>query len=215
MKMELKNIRSKIIIVIILLLSLVTIASCKKNDKKEKPHIENNNIFPSEFVNITKNKKVYLTSFGQSKEVEDLGLFLYKSQKIDYVQDNKLEIEDVEENAIVFAVVGCSIKGLEAQNTTKAKEIERCKKFVTAKTEGKITLITWHLGGMSRRGTTSDEIISVALAGSNFSIYVVSGNEDGYLSTILSENGISYYSITNITQLEKPINYLFGFSSEE
>lgn len=215
MKMELKNIRSRIFTIAILLLSVIAIASCKNNDKNDKPNIENNDIFPSEFVNITKNKKVYLTSFGQSKEVEDLGLFLYKSKKIDYVQDNKLEIDDVEDDAIVFAVVGCSIKGLEAQNTTKAKEIERCKKFVAAKTEGKITLITWHLGGMSRRGTTSDEIISVALAGSNFSIYVVTGNEDGYLSTTLSENGISYYSIKNITQLEKPINYLFGFNSEE
>lgn len=216
LRMELVNIKkNKIINILILIIFIMLLYSCGEigNDNKEKPII--NNEFPSELMGIANNKKVYLTSFGQSKEVEDLNLFLFKNKKIEYYQNNNLQITDVEEDAVVFAVVGCSIKGLEAQNTTLNEEIIRCSSFVEANKNGNITLITWHLGGMARRGTTSDEIIKVALSGSTLTIFVTSGNEDNYLSDILDENNIPSYEITSITLLNNPINYLYSINMEE
>ncbi len=194
---------------------MMLLHSCGKegNDNKNYPVI--NNEFPSELIGIAKDKKIYLTSFGQSKEVEDLNLFLFKNKNIEYYQNNNLQITDVESGTIVFAVVGCSIKGLEAQNTTLNEEMLRCRSFVNANKEGKITLVTWHLGGMARRGTTSDEIIKVALSGSSLTIYVASGNEDNYLSNILNENNIPSYEIMSITLLNNPINYLYSINMEE
>lgn len=213
--MELINIkRTKKIFVLII--SLLFLFSCNNN----KPNNKNNqNVyntdFPSEFVGITNSKKIYLTSFGQSKDIEDLGLFLFKNKSIEYYQDNDLNVNNVEDGSIVFAVVGCSIKGLEAQNTTISEEIKRCNSFAEANRIGKITLITWHIGGMARRGTTSDEIIKLALEGSSLVIYVISGNTDNYLTEIVTEKNIPSYAITSITLLNKPIEYLNSFSLEE
>lgn len=206
---------TKLILFICLFFFSLILTSCDDHPQKQPNVNDQNTIFPGEFKGIAKNQKIYLTSFGQAKEVEDLNLFLFKTSEIDYIQDNKLDINDVTEGSIVFAVVGCSIKGLEAQNTTKDAEIIRCNDFIEANKSGKITLITWHLGGMARRGSTSDEIIKVALSGSAMTIYVESGNEDNYLTNVLTEFMIPAYAISNITLLDRPINYLFNLSMEE
>ncbi len=211
--MALRNIKLQInrIFLISLSFNLFLLASCTKTKEQlvnKEPIYET--IFPIEFLGIATGKKIYLTSFGQSKEIEDLNLFLFSLLSVEYLQDNQLEISNVEEGSIVLAVVGCSIKGLEVQNTNIKKEIARCKTFVDAQKNGKITLVTWHLGGMARRGSTSDEIIGIALAGSALAIFVASGNEDAYLTTILKNYQVPFFIVASITKINIPIQYLFN-----
>lgn len=217
MKKELKNIKNnyKIFMFFSIITITILLFSCTKiNDPVVHSPIKSGE-FPSEYKGLIKNKKVYITSFGQAIEIDDFLVFVDQLDAFEYKCDYKLKASSLEEGSVVLAVVGCSIKGMELTGTSIQSEIERTKDFTELKKDGKIDLITWHIGGMARRGTTSDNIISVALSGSTMGIFVETGNSDNYLTDILTRSNVPYYSIATIVNLDKPLKYLFDESVEE
>ena len=76
-KMELNNTKNKLRIIIVLLVLVLSIflIACKKDvdgDKdKDKEITYDDTVFPEEMKASLKGKKVYVTSIGQSKDIEE------------------------------------------------------------------------------------------------------------------------------------------------
>jgi len=126
------------------------------------------------------------------------------------VYDTELKASEVESSSIVFLIVGCSIKAMSDAGITINSELARAEEFVSLKERGKITLISWHLGGMSRRGTTSDRLIELVFAASDINIFVKSGNSDGLLAKISMENEVAMYQIATISAVTEPLMFLLA-----
>lgn len=209
---EVRYLYKKANMVFIIIILIIGLSGCNKNS--EIPS-DDELVFaiPEEFQGIMQNKKVYITSIGQSIDIENFMInivHLAEEEKYDftYIYDTELEASEVESSAIVFLIVGCSIKAMSDAGITIHSELTRAEEFVALRESGKITLISWHLGGMSRRGTTSDGLIEIAFAASDINIFVKSGNSDGFLAKISLDHDVSMYQIATISSVTEPLMLL-------
>lgn len=213
--MELKNIRrnNRLWIILLLTFILFTSVSCTENGEKEQPVYKNIDytIFPEDMKGLIKDKDIYITSIGQSSDMNDFKeVVLDNLNLFEYTIDSFLQASEVKESSVVIVFVGCSIKALAASETTIDAELERANEYVQASKNGKITLICCHTGGESRRGATSDQFITVMFKNSQMNIFTADSDNDELLTNLSRENNIAGYEITNSLELEKAMKYLYG-----
>lgn len=185
-------------IIITLLFSIVFVfSSCKK-----QPTIQpiDTSVFPNTFLSVFDQKAIYVTSFGQSIDIEDISRQL-DSLDVTYHRDNYLKIDDVAKDSVVVLVIGCSIKGLQEAGTTVEAESERALNIVNQKEAKNLTLIAYHIGGVERRGKTSDGLIHTIMSETDFNIVYKPGDYDGFISKLSSKNQIPMYSYDFPSQL--------------
>ena len=189
------------------------LVSCKNDEKEPEHHTTYESNIPSSFEGILKKKKLYITSIGQSF---DMGNFMYyleylkEEYNFEYVDDSLLSASEVEDDAIVFIFVGCSIKALQESGISLDSERARASDFIKKRNEGKITIVSWHTGGNARRGATSDELITDVLSGSDLFIYAKGGNEDYFLSDTAINNNVPLYEIDSSSQVRTPLITMLG-----
>lgn len=204
----------KVNLILILIVLLIGLLGCTKNS--EIPN-EEDLVFeiPEQYQGIMQDRKIYITSIGQSIDIENFMIHIAhlaaeEKYSFTYVYDTELVASEVEPSSIVFLIVGCSIKAMSDAGITVNSELARAEEFVALKEQEKITLISWHLGGMSRRGTTSDGLIEIAFAASHINIFVKSGNSDGFLTKTSMDHEIAMYQIATISSVTEPLMLLLG-----
>ena len=155
------------------------------------------------------NKKVYLTSIGQSSDLEDTEeLVLNNLDNFVYEKDLFLKANDLEKDSVVLIFVGCSIKAMASAMTTIDKELDRAKEFVERANKKEISIICFHIGGEKRRGITSDRFIDALFSKSVFNVFLDKSDYDSYLSNLSINNDILGYIITSDLSLEKVFKQL-------
>ena len=205
--------RLKYLIIVLIALFLISFTGCKRNEEKPNNHLSYESNIPSSFEGILKKKKLYITSIGQSF---DMGNFMYyleylkEEYSFEYIDDSLLDAKDVEDDAIVFIFVGCSIKAMQESGLTIESEKARAKDFIDKRNEGKITIVSWHTGGNARRGQTSDGLISEVVKESDLFIFVKEGNDDYFLSDTAVKNNVPLYEIDSASQVRTPLIVLLG-----
>lgn len=185
---------------------MIVLISCK-----EKPIIDDttHSVFPNAFLSIMSQQEIYVTSFGQSIDIEDFSKEL-DFLDVPYTRDNYLTANDIEANAVVVMVVGSSIKGLQSAGITNDMEIKRAQEIFNIKQSHNLTILAFHLGGVARRGSTSDGIIFEIMSKTDFNIAYLQGNYDRYLSNISKEANIPFYTYEYQTQLLPTLKKLVG-----
>lgn len=153
---------------------------------------EPNTQFPPEYVGLINQKRVYLTSIGQAVEIIKLLRNMDSVGGINYVDSSLLKAEEVEQGAVVFVVVGCSIKSLAESGLTKESEMLRARDFVQQAAAGKFTLVCWHVGGVARRGATSDTFIEYLFGNCHLALFNKEGNSDLKLSDWAIASSVPY-----------------------
>ena len=165
-----KKILLTLLAVVMVLALALTVVACNPTEE-EKPDDKNNlpidqAISEANLKDIAKGKKLYLTSIGQSdidvarNLLSAVGLKETTQEEAgNFETKDLLTASEVEEGAVVFVVVGASTKGLGGAGTDINKETTRANEFATAASEGKLTIISLHLGKQARRGDLSDGII--------------------------------------------------------
>ena len=143
-------------------------------------------------TNMLGSGKLYVTTFGQADKaylkqmIDDV---TNEGKDLEYTYDEQLKASDVEAGSLVIAVVGYTSKGI-AKEITQTGEVQRAQAFATK--EG-INLVIVQLSGKTRRGDSSDPIISAATAGSKLTLIFDNGNKtekatgadfDGKYSTV-------------------------------
>ena len=198
------------------LLLLGALASCgetpaqSEEPKTEQPSEVVNGELEASLVGICQNKTVYLTTAGQS-DTNIVGNVLNKAGATGkYTLETMLNANDVAEGSVVLLTLGSSSKGLGAAGVDEAFEKDRAAAFAQAAAEGKFTLILFHVGGTARRGTSSDPIIEAAFPGAAACFLVSAGNEDGFFTTLSTENNVSLYEVAKAAELSDYTKQLFG-----
>lgn len=155
-----------------------------------------NTVFPQAFNGYLKDRKVYVTSVGQSVEMMQL-MRNMDAVGVSYAEDSLLAPETPEKGSVVFLVVGCSIKSLIENGLTKESEMERAEEFVLRGRAGKYDIVCWHVGGAARRGETSDSFIQLLFANCSLALFKAEGNTDLKLSDWAMSGGVPYCQIEN------------------
>lgn len=221
-----KKILLTLLAVVMVLALTLTVVACNPTEE-EKPDDKNNlpidqAISETSLKDIAKGKKLYLTSIGQSdidvarNLLAAVGLVETTQEEAgDFETKDLLTASEVEKGAVVFVVVGASTKGLGGAGTDINKETIRANEFATAASEGKLTIISLHLGKQARRGDLSDGIIEIVEKAS--AVMLISddgegtgGNYDGLMGNIAKENSIPAYCYSKATGMVAPLKYLLG-----
>ena len=221
-----KKILLTLLAVVMVLALTLTVVACNPTEE-EKPDDKNNlpidpTSIDASLKDIAKGKKLYLTSIGQSdidvarNLLSAAGLKETTQEEAgDYETKDLLAASEVEQGSVVFVVVGASTKGLGGAGTDITKETARANEFATAASEGKLTIISLHLGRQARRGDLSDGIIEIVEKAS--AVMLISddgegtgGNYDGLMGNIAKENSIPAYCYSKATGMVAPLKYLLG-----
>lgn len=204
----LKNIIKLSLILIITFSLIISLNGCK--EKVDFSDETNYTIFPEAFIGCIKEKKIYVTSIGQAIDAN----YFYENVKnlddFDIRYNSNLTNEDIQEDTVVFVVVGCSIKGLTEAGTDISQETIRANKLIEDAKLGKYTLISWHTGGMSRRGYTSDTLIELMFANSDLDIYIKAGNTDNFLTDVANKKNIPICEMEYFANIKDTIYLLLG-----
>lgn len=221
-----KKILLTLLAVVMVLALTLTVVACNPTEE-EKPEDKNNlpidqAISEANLKDIAKGKKLYLTSIGQSdidvarNLLSAVGLKETTQEEAgDFETKDLLAASEVEQGGVVFVVVGASTKGLGGAGTDINKETTRANEFATAASEGKLTIISLHLGKQARRGDLSDGIIEIVEKAS--AVMLISddgkgtgGNYDGFMGNIAKENNIPAYCYSKATGMVAPLKYMLG-----
>jgi len=145
-----------------------------------------------------------ITSAGQSAEVQ-LASILAKRAGLTYTLSKIATENDLGNMKTLVLVFGASMKGLGAAGLDVTKEKERIKKLIDEAKKKGISILGLHLGGESRRGKLTDELINDFLPGAKMAIVVKSGNKDGIFTSICQEHDIP------LVEVEKTVSALEPF----
>lgn len=161
-------------------------------------------------VGVAKGKTAYLTTVGQADSNIVENIFKKAGAVGSYTLEAMLDASEVEQGAVVFLTMGSSSKGLGAAGVDEAHEEARAKAFSDAAAAGDFTLILFHVGGTTRRGTSSDPIIEASFPNAAACFVVASGNEDGFFDSLASTNNVSLYEAAKSLDLVDYAKGLFG-----
>lgn len=150
-----------------------------------------------------------ITSAGQSAEVQ-LASVLAKRAGLDYSLSKAATHNDLQNVKSLVIVLGVSLKGLGAAGLDMEKETERVRDLVSEAKKRNIPFLCLHLGGDTRRGQQTDDIISAFLPSAKMAIIVKSGNADGIFTRICRENDISLVEVEKTTDALEPLKNAFN-----
>lgn len=171
---------------------------------------ENTSGLEAALVNIAVGKTCYLTTVGQA-DSDIVGNVFKKAGAIgSYDTKNMLQASEVAEGSVVFLTLGASSKGLGAAGVDESSERARAAEFAAAASQGKFSLVLFHVGGTARRGASSDPIIEAAFPGATACFIVSSGNEDSFFTNLASTNNVSLYEVSKALELVDYAKGMFG-----
>jgi hypothetical protein len=156
---------------------------------------------------------VLITSSGQSADVLMLKVLSEKAG-LEYVFDKNASPDLVDSVKSVILVTGGSTKGLGAANIDKEAEYKRVEEIITRARKSKLPVITFHVGGKSRRGTLSDYFNKLAAENADYLVVVGGGDEDGFFSNIAKEKDIPIESPEKIASIQEILARIFQKDSK-
>lgn len=158
---------------------------------------------------ITVEQPVLLTSVGQSADVEMVKSMLDRIG-VDFTSDNLATSEAIGDAKTLILAIGGSSKGLGAAGIDADAELDRVNELIDAADSQGLSIIAVHIGGEARRGELSDRFVAPSFAKADYAIVVESGNTDGMMSDLASENNIPIDLIGSITDTTTSLENLFN-----
>ena len=149
-----------------------------------------------------------LTSAGQNAEVQ-IAAVLAKRAGLDYSLSKLATPKDLETAKTLVFVLGASLKGLGAAGLDMDKERARVMDLAAAARKRQIPLLCLHLGGESRRGQQTDDLISEILPLAKMLIVVKSGNGDGFFTRLCQKQNIPMIEIDKPADAQTPLGKAF------
>ena len=156
---------------------------------------------------------VLISSSGQSADVLMLKVLSEKAG-LNYVFDKTASPDLVDSVKSVILVTGGSTKGLGAANIDKDAEYKRVEEIISHARKNKLPIVTFHVGGKSRRGTLSDYFNKLAAENADYLVVVAGGDEDGFFSNIAKEKNIPIESPEKIASIQEILVRIFQKESK-
>jgi hypothetical protein len=149
-----------------------------------------------------------ITSAGQSAEVQ-LASVLAKKAEVPATLAKMAGAADLANHKTLILVLGASSKGMGAAGLDAGKERDRIKALLTEAKTRAIPILCMHLGGESRRGQLTDEMIAEYLPAAKAAIIVKSGNKDGIFTKICAQSKIPLKEVDKTLDAVGPLKDAF------
>ncbi len=198
----------KLLLVLVCAICAFMLFACGEKEP-EKAVYDLDVALDAKYKGLCENKKVYLTTVGQA-DIEKVQALLDRSElssETDYTKKNDLTAAEVEDGSIVLMVIGASGKGLGAAGTDLNKEKKRATDFIEKEN---ITIIAFHVGGIERRGDTTDAIIDIVAPKAKLLLVVDGANDDGKFSTIAKDNNVDLHMYSKTVKILDAVKVLFN-----
>lgn len=151
---------------------------------------------------------ILLTSAGQNAEVQLVSV-LAKRAGLTYTLSKLATAAELADKKTLVLSIGASMKGLGAAGLDIKQEKTRIIDLVKAAQDKKIPIFCMHLGGETRRGQLTDELITLLIPRSQAVIVVNSGNQDGIFTRLCEEHNIPLVGVNRVVDALKPIKDAF------
>lgn len=151
---------------------------------------------------------VLITSAGQSADVQIGGVLAKRAGLLASLSKNATR-QELKDNKTLALVIGVSMKGLGAAGLDLDQEKTRVKELLEEAQRKGIRVLCLHLGGESRRGELSDQMIQIFLPYAQMVIVVKSGNKDGLFTKICEDKNIPLLEVNRASEAQKPLKDIF------
>lgn len=213
---------------LILSFGLVGCKPEEEDPEEEDPNVELDLDLSSDFLDLCTDRKVYLTTLGQSDIDTVINIIEAASEAIpvneinsgsEAVVDavsrkNDLVASEVAKDGdklpVVLLVTGSSGKGLGAAGTNWEAEKARGEAFALAADSNQMILIVLHVGGEARRGTTTDPILDAVCPSARLMLVVEGGNFDKYFTNSTNEYNVPLHLYSRQAKMVSAFKTLFN-----
>lgn len=202
----------KILSIFALCVLAISFIGCKENNDPnpgdEDPDLDL--ALATKWDNFLDGKTVYLTTIGQA-DIDIVANILDAAgvEETDYTRKELLTASEVNASEVVLIVTGTSAKGLGAAGVNQTDEQNRATEFANKAEAGTITVITIHVGGSSRRGSSTDPILNIICPKSDLMLIVNSGNSDGLFTNIARNNEVEIHLYSKTSKMIDAFSKLF------
>jgi hypothetical protein len=151
---------------------------------------------------------VLITSAGQSADVQIGGVLAKRAGLLATLSKNATR-QELKDKKTLALVIGVSMKGLGAAGLDLDQEKTRVKELLEEAQRKGIRVLCLHLGGESRRGKLSDQMIQIFLPYAQMAIVVKSGNKDGLFTQICKDKNIPLLEVNRASEAQKSLKDIF------
>jgi hypothetical protein len=150
-----------------------------------------------------------ITSVGQSSDIAVVKVLLNTKLKLGLDVDPLADGAKVDGLKTLIVVVGASTKGLGAAGVDYEKEAARAKELLRAARSHGVKILAMHTGGESRRGKTTDDLISLVVPEADFVVVVASGNQDGIFQRLAKARGTEVVEVESLVAAGDAVRAVF------
>lgn len=149
-----------------------------------------------------------LSSAGQSAEVQLVSV-LAKRAGLNYTLSKLAQTSELQDHKTLVLSIGASMKGLGAAGLDINQEKARINKLIQGAKDKNIPIFCLHLGGETRRGQLTDELITMLVPQSAAVLVVNSGNSDGIFTSLCDQHDIPLTGVDRAVDALKPFKDAF------
>lgn len=130
-----------------------------------------------------------LSSIGQASDIAVVKVLLNTKLKLGLDVKPLLQPAELVGQKLLVVVVGASTKGLGAAGLDIEKEATRARALLEAAHTQGIGIIALHTGGQSRRGKTTDDLITLVVSKADYTVVMAGGNKDRIFNNAAAGRG--------------------------
>jgi hypothetical protein len=157
----------------------------------------------------TFSKPGLITSIGQSSDIAIIKALLNTKLKLGLDVNPVAKAADLAGVKTLVLVLGSSTKGLGAAGIDMDQETERTKALLKAAKDKGVRILAMHVGGESRRGKGTNDLIELVVPESQQVVVVASGNKDKLFDTLASKRGIPVTEVPSLAAAGDAVKSLF------
>lgn len=151
-----------------------------------------------------------ITTVGQSSDIAVVKALLNSKLKLGLEVKPTAQAADLDGVKTLVVVLGASTKGLGAAGINLDQEQERAKALMKAAREKGVQVLALHVGGESRRGKTTDDLIELCICDSKQVVVVASGNKDKFFNKLAGKCSVPVSEVANLAAAGDTVKTLFA-----
>ena len=151
-----------------------------------------------------------ITTIGQSSDIAVVKALLNNKLKLGLDVKPTAQAADLDGVKTMVVVLGASTKGLGAAGINLDQEKERAKALMKAAKEKSVQVLALHVGGESRRGKTTDDLIELCICDSKQVVVVASGNKDKFFDKQAEKCNVPVSEVANLAAAGDTVKTLFA-----
>ncbi len=150
-----------------------------------------------------------ITTIGQSSDIAVVKALLNNRLKLGLDVKPTAQPGDLTGVKTLVIVLGASTKGLGAAGIDLDQEKARAVALMKAAKEQHVQVLGLHVGGETRRGKTTDDLIELTVCDSKQIVVVASGNKDKMFNTLAGKCNVPVTEVANLAAAGDAVKSLF------